>query len=385
MKIKIVDTEDGFDGLEAAWNALADRTPSPFFSSFDYVRTAWSHFHGKEDRLCILVFSEADTVEGIAPFYIAHRHIRGIPCRVIMFIASWEGDRPRILTSRNEVETWNSMLSFLERDFTDWEILELMEQPVEGPTGAEWSFLFRSGWYWESEPDVVDYYISLGGSWDEYLSGLGKNTRRNWRKPTRRLSAAAGGYKVERISDPSDTREALNRFVTIEQSSWKVGTKIGVAKDERHQRFYEDLVIRLAGKGQVMFHFIKIGQEDAAGIVSFMCRDVIYPRHTAYLAAHAAYSPGILILAEIMREGFMGPWREVDLLGLKEDESSNKFKVHWATGKRETVHWTGYRLRSRLLPLIAAKRLKRILSMRRLCAAEIVGTSAVVASDSNND
>jgi CelD/BcsL family acetyltransferase involved in cellulose biosynthesis len=381
MKITIVDTEDGFDGLEAVWNELAGRTPSSFFSSFDYVRTAWQHFHGTKERLFILVFSEADTILGIAPFCIIQRRIRGIPCRIVRFIAAWEGDRPQILTARSEIETWRTLFRFLENEFTSWEILDLIEQPVEGLKDSGWSFLPQSGWYWESQPDVVDYYNLLGGSWEEYFSGLSGKTRQKWRSKINHLAAAPGGYKVERIAYPAGIREALARFVAIEQSGWKAGTKIGVGKDQKHHSFYEDLVIRLAGKEQVMFHFLKIGQVDAAGFFCFMHGDVIYGRHTAYLPAYAAYSPGLILLAEIIRESCMGKWRELDLLGIKEEDGSSlSYKRHWLSGKRETIHWSGYHLWGRLLPVIAGKRLKRLRG-KRVGA----GVPNTVRGDSNGD
>jgi CelD/BcsL family acetyltransferase involved in cellulose biosynthesis len=381
MNIQIVDTEEGFDSLEAAWNDLADRTKASFFSSFDYLRTAWRHFHRKEDRLLILLFAEAETIRAIAPFYITHRPIKGIPSRIIRFIAAWEGDRPQLLNSRGAEETWGALLKFLEKEFTGWDLLDLVEQPAEGPAGSGWSFLPRSGWYWESQPDAMDYYISLGGSWDEFLSSLSPNTRKNWRRQTRRLSTFPGGYNVERIFRPSEVREALIRFIAIEQSGWKAGAKIGVAKDELHQIFYEDLVNHLAEKEQVMFHFLKIDHEDAAGIVSFMRRDVICARHTAYLPAYASYSPGILILVEIMREGFMGPWRELDLLGIEEDGNSSNYKNHWATGTRETIHWAGYRFRSRLLPLIAIKRFKSLFAGQGRSTMKGIGVPSAIAGD----
>jgi CelD/BcsL family acetyltransferase involved in cellulose biosynthesis len=372
MKITIVDTEEGFDGLEAVWNELADRTPSSFFSSFDHVRVTWRHFHGKKDRLFILVFSEADTVLGIAPFCIIRRRIRGIPCRVVRFIAAWEGDRPQILTSSSKVETWSTLFRFFENDFTSWEILDLIEQPVEGPAASGWSFLPRAGWYWESQPDVVDYYTSLESSWEEYFSGLRGKTRQKWRSKINHLAAAPGGYTVERIVDPTEVKEALARFVAIEQSGWKAGTKIGVGKDRKHLSFYEDLIVLLAKKEQVMFHFLKIGQADAAGTFCFLHGDVIYGRHTAYLPAYAAYSPGIILLAEIIREACMSKWRELDLLGLKEEDGDSlSYKRHWLPCKRETIHWTGYRLWSRLLPILAVKRIKRFREERiGVCATK---------------
>ena len=385
MKIDIIDTEEGFDSLETVWNDLADQTRTSFFSSFDYVRTAWKHFHGDKDRLFIHILSEADTTIGIAPFYIAHRRSWGIRCRVIKFIASWEGDRPQILCTCSAKDAWRVILNYLQNEFTDWEILDLMEQPAEVAARSEWFCPSTSGWYWESQPDAVDYYISPGGSWDEYINGLSAKTRKNWRWQTRRLSTISGGFTVERIANPLEIREALDRFVALELASWKAGTMIGVAKDDRHHRFYEDLIDRLAKKEQVLFHFLKIGQDDSAGVFSFVYNNVIYPRHSAYIPTHAEYSPGILILAEVICDGFLGSKNEIDLLGLKENNSSNIYKAKWATSYRETIQITGYRVWSKLLPVIAAKRLKRLLTrQRQIVAHKNDDVLTTIARGSNN-
>jgi CelD/BcsL family acetyltransferase involved in cellulose biosynthesis len=368
-----VDTDEGFDALEETWNRLSDQMPASFFSSFDFVRTVWSHFHGAGDRLFLLVLSKGPTVHGIAPFYISDCRRRGIRYRAIRFIASWEGDRPQLVGAAAQGELLAEILDFLGSGFRDWELLELFEQPAGGPDDRGWAFLPRSGWYWQSEPDAVDYYISLQGSWEEYLAGRSAHTRKNFRKMSRRLSPGPGGYFLERVADPALAREGLRRFVAVEQAGWKAGARIGAAKDERHRRFYEDLVVRLAAKGRVLFHFLRQETEDVAGSVCFLYRDVFYGRHIAYLPAHASSSPGTLLMTEIIRESFAGPFRELDLLGIKEEGGVRNYKENWATGKRETVRMTGYRVRSRLLPLIMAKRLQRFLAARPPAAAADVG------------
>jgi CelD/BcsL family acetyltransferase involved in cellulose biosynthesis len=366
MKIRIVDTDSEFDALEDSWNRLSDKTAPNLFSSFDYVRTAWKHFRGPNDRLLILELSEGPSVVGIAPFYIhAERHRKWeIPYRTIRWIAMWEGDRPRLLVDGNEEMFWDEILRFLSKEYRSWEVLDLVEQPMNGPEGRGWSFLSRIGWYWERLPDAIDYYISLEGSWDDYLKGLGSHTRKEWRRHARHLSSIPGGYAMERISDPKQMQMALGRFVRVEQSGWKAEAGIGVGKDKRHVAFYEDLLARLAGKGQAVVYFLKGSSEDIAAGICFIQQDVVTFRHTTYSPAYSAHSPGILLQAEILQELFKGAYRELDLEGMRENGASPRLKTEWATGRRETVHLTAYRVRSRLLPLIILKRLKCTLMKR---------------------
>jgi CelD/BcsL family acetyltransferase involved in cellulose biosynthesis len=361
MEIRLVNTEAEFDALESAWNRLADKTSASIFSSFDYVRTAWKHFHAPSDRLFIIVISNGAFVAGIAPFFINLRRRMGIPHRVIRFIASWEGDRPQILSEGNEKKTWNQIIEFLHNEFKAWDILDLIEQPVEGPEGGGWAFLNRPGWYWEKKGSGTDYYIDIDGSWVEYLKSVGSDTRRNYRRASKRLASLPGGYVVEQISKPGEMKQALSRFVAIERAGWKAHAHIGAAKDENHQVFYEDLLVRLAEKGKAMIFLLQSGRADIAGFIQFEQYGVSYGRHTAYLPAYKAYSPGIFLHAEIARRLFESGSREFDLLTLKGENGSQKHKTSWTNRRRETVQWTGFRINSRLLPLILLKKYKRIL------------------------
>jgi CelD/BcsL family acetyltransferase involved in cellulose biosynthesis len=209
--------------------------------------------------------------------------------------------------------------------------------------------------------DLINYYIPLEGSWEDYLKGLDTNIRHQWNRRKRRLCSNHGGYEVERISDPERIREALSRFVVVEQAGWKGKEGIGVGKDKQTLLFYEDLLVRLAGKGKAFIYFLKSKGETIAGKICFIQQDVVYSRHTTYLPSFAAYSPGILLGAEIIQDLFRGPYRELDLLGSSRFETLPKHKTDWATGRRETVHFTACRVHSRLLPYVVFKRLEHIL------------------------
>jgi CelD/BcsL family acetyltransferase involved in cellulose biosynthesis len=366
MKVKIVDTVDDFDALEKPWETLAENSPSSVFSSYDYVRTAWRHFHKPSDQLFLLSLYDGPSLVGIAPLYIRRKRMHGIPVRIIRFISTWQGDRPTILSKVSKEAAWRNIMAFLESTFRDWEVLDLVEQPAEGPEGSGWSFLFRSGWYWESSPGVA-HSISLTGSWEDYVHSLSDRTRKDWNRLCRKLSSTPGGYSVEWITDSGRIRDALSRFVVLEKSGWKADAGVGLAKDERHLAFYEDLLLRLAEKGQALVGFLKTGGVDIAGVINFLHQDVIVGRHTTYSQKHKEFSPGMLLHAEVTRYGFQGSHREIDL-----GNEGSYYKGRWANMPRELVHWKGYRVRSRILPLIAVKKLKhKVNHLRRVLPVSI--------------
>jgi hypothetical protein len=276
------------------------------------------------------------------------------------FIAGWEGDRPGILAEVDNDGFWGEISSFLNEECDSCEVIDLIEQPRGGRGSGGWFFFPRSLWYSESSPDATDYYIPLNGCWEDYLKSLDSHTRHEYRRKTRRLSSIPGGYMVERICEPDRMREGLTRFIAIERESWKADSGLGVSKDERHILFYHDLLARLAAKGlAVLYILVGVGQDMAANMV-FIQKDVVYSRHLVYAQPHAAFSPGILLHAEVFQKYFGGSFREFDMLALREDGPPPRHKTDWCKGRRATVHWTGYRNRSCLRPLIAARRLKSL-------------------------
>jgi CelD/BcsL family acetyltransferase involved in cellulose biosynthesis len=212
------------------------------------------------------------------------------------------------------------------------------------------------------------------------LKILDSHTRHEYQRKARRLSSIPGGYMVERICEPDRMREGLSRFIAIERQSWKADSAIGVAKDERHILFYENLLNRLAEKGLAIIYILTGGGEDMAANMVFVQKDVVYSRHLSFAQPHKAYSPGILLHAEVFCDYFGSTFREFDMLALREDGPPPRHKTDWCLGRRECVQWTGYRNRSCVRPLIAAKRLKRLFTR----GAQEADTASVMAEPSDD-
>jgi lipid II:glycine glycyltransferase (peptidoglycan interpeptide bridge formation enzyme) len=155
--------------------------------------------------------------------------------------------------------------------------------------------------------------------------------------------------------------EGLERVIAVEQSGWKLGAGIGVARNQTHRNFNLDLHERLAARGAVSLHFLKAQGRDVAALVNFTHRGVAYMKHTAYAPSHSEFSPGVVLLAEVARQLFGNGLREYDLLGMREDNAPVRYKAQWAPHRRETIGLRGYRVYSRLIPWLVVRALyKRV-------------------------
>lgn len=359
MEVRLASTDKELDEIETAWNALTEVSPASVFSTFHYVRTAWRHFHAPTDRLYVLSLCDGDRTLGIAPFYITTRKLRGVPCRIVSFIATWGGDRPDIIVAGDKAQAWQRILAFLVERNRDWEILELNEQGIDAASGLDDAARAAFDLHWETRAESVNYFVTLDRSWDDYFASRGGRVRTNWKRQHKRLAALDGGIRIVRITAPEEIEAGLQRYAAIEHASWKEGTRIGVAKDERHFSFYRDVLVQFAGHGDAGIYLLEAAGEAIAGSIVLEHRDVCYGWHTTYAPAFATYSPGVVLHAEILRDMIANGMAEFDFLSIAADAGRQMHKTDWATGSRETMLLTAYRTKMRLLPFVLAKRLKR--------------------------
>jgi len=338
LRIERIDSEEAFQAIENEWDALIDKSiNSTFYSTYPFVFTAWKHFRSETDRLFILAVRRNGTLVGIAPFTIQSMKAANIRLlRVIRFIADWGGgDKPTIVTTEQPGLVWERIFEFLNEEFTQWDGIYLGEQP--GDSLVLDSRLFQQNGV---SPLVVSasnsFYVSLTGTWEEYLNSVGKNTLKRWKKDRKKLFTIYDEVTVQCIEEQVDLPDALKRFISIEQSGWKKHYDFSIGGNEKQRAFYEELISSLAYKKMVAFYFLKTGSTDIAGELLFKSKTTVYSAHVAFNPAYADCSPGILLSTETIKAYIGMNYKEFDFLTLPNDEK-NDAKKNWSTGSRKTV------------------------------------------------
>ena len=359
MKVRIVDTLRGLEELENSWNRLASRCASPsLYSSYDYNRIAWKHFSSLKDSLFVLTLYEGSELKAVAPLCISIQKIHHVPTRTIRFIADWEGDKPSITAAGCEEAAWDAIFIFLLKEFRHWEVLDLREQPRNSTFLSQCAFLNDRGFICEIAHDSTSYYVALAGSWESYLAAVDPKVKENWRNRGKKLRALPKGLSVETISQPEHMAEALRRFAALEKMSWKGGAGISIYRDAALRRFYEEITFFLAKKAQTRIFFLKTGDEDIAGSLRYLYRDVVYSRHIAYNPRYAKLSPGTYLRTYELQHFFGKGLREYDMMGMPPDAGIPQHKIDWATGTRETIRIYLFNNNLKMLPIKWGKKIK---------------------------
>ena len=359
LSIRIIDSEEDFINLEDDWNRLVSESTDPsFFSTFYFVRTAWQHYAKESDSLFILVFQREEKIVAIAPFRIRVQRQRGckISIRVIRFI-DWDGDRPRLVTLEKEEIIWGKIYQFLKNEFKQWDMINLMEQSTDSAILRQ-GFFNNKRYFSKFGLETISYYISTQGTWEEYIKNRKRKVKENLRRRKKMLCLLSKDVSLECFENTKTIGEALNRYCSVEQSGWKKGASFSIGGIEGNRKFYESLIMNLVRNNMVSIYLLKYGEEDIAGKIIFKCKNISYSVQTAYRPSYSKYSPGTLLLVEIIKSLLENECKELDLLGMQRENERQNSKRDWATGVRETVRIRIYKISCRLILYAMAMRQK---------------------------
>ena len=144
-------------------------------------------------------------------------------------------------------------------------------------------------------------HLQTGMDGDDYLrAALGGHHFRELRRLKRRLSAMGRlDYAVAR--QPEEVRVAVETFLALEASGWKGRARTAMAIDRYRAAFVREAAQRLAERDLCRVHELVLDGRTVASLVVFIESGVACTWKTAYQEELAAFSPGVLLMAEATR------------------------------------------------------------------------------------
>lgn len=150
--------------------------------------------------------------------------------------------------------------------------------------------------------------ILLNGTDAEtYLTNaIGKNHRREYRRLWRRLSET-GRLEHQIATDEAAIIPALEDFLILEASGWKGAAGTAFLTRQRDADFARQAVHALASKQLVQIHVLKLDDKTIASLIVFVDGDQAWTWKTAYDETLRAYSPGVLLMIEVLKNHLSNP------------------------------------------------------------------------------
>ncbi|MFA4911318.1 MAG: GNAT family N-acetyltransferase, partial [Desulfobacteria bacterium] len=312
VKTELYTESSAFGILEEDWRELIDKSSAnEIFLTCQWQSTWWKHF-GKDKALRLVTFRQGKgDLLGLASFSIesssdgrrAMRFLGGTDVTDYLDIIARAGYEEEI--GKNTVDYWKST----EKDWDFIDLHCLKESSIA--LNVLNQFLEENRYYAEISVEDVCPRVSLPPSWEEYLESLNKKDRHELRRKIRRVervSQSANGYGVK---NSDSVTEGIEHFLLLHRKS-------NVQKEDfmngDMELFFQDIANILFPENWLKLSFLYM---DGTCIASSMCFDYqnkVYLYNSGYDPEYSYLSPGIVLVAHLVREAIESGRSEFDFL-----------------------------------------------------------------------
>ena len=293
-----------FSEIDAAtWNGLVEQSIADTpFSRYEYLSEWWKTLGGGEwlrqnAELVLVSATENDQLIGIAPLFIAEYD--GQP--TLLLVGSIEiSDYLDLIVREQDVSRFLSgLLDFLASSSAgNWRALDWYNLPDSSPTrGALKEEFEKRGWAYHAEIYRPTPRIALNGSFEDYLSRLGKKQRHEIRRKMRRAAESELNVRFYVVDKGADIEAELNAFFHL------------MIQDPNKALFLKDMMrdqmsttIRTAfEQGYLWLAFLEIDGARVAASLNFDYKNKLWGYNSGVSRAHMELSPGWVLLAHTIQ------------------------------------------------------------------------------------
>jgi CelD/BcsL family acetyltransferase involved in cellulose biosynthesis len=311
---RTIKTLPEFDVLAGPWNALLDVSASHVpFMRHEYLMAWWQTLGGGEWQradLNIVVGTEGERLIGVAPFFLSDDR-QGEPR--LWFIGSIEvSDYLDILVCPEDTGQFcEGLLRYLADSQPEVRKLDLCNILDDSPTLPAFEQVSaRVGWQVQQEVLQHSPYIPLPGDFEIYLESIDKKQRHEIRRKLRRLENSSTSHRWYITKDAEQLPMDIDAFLDL------------MAFDEQKAAFLTPLmrthmqnVTRCAFQADCLqLFFLEIDGKKVAGSLSFDYLDRLWLYNSGINPAYSEYSPGWIMLAELIRWACEHHYSELDFM-----------------------------------------------------------------------
>lgn len=316
VKTEFYTESSAFSILVDDWKELMDRSSSnEVFLTYEWQSTWWSHF-GKDKALRLVTFRQGkDDLLGLASFSI---ELSPDGKRVMRFLGGTDvTDYLDIIAkSGYEEDACKNTVGFWKVTENEWDIIDLHCLKETSITlNILKQLLNENGYCAEVSVEDVCPKVSLPPSWEEYLESLDKKDRHELRRKIRRIervSQSGNGYSIE---DSNSIAEGIEQFLLLHRKS-DVQKESFMDKDMK--LFFQDIANIFFSEKWLKLPFLYMNGICIASLMCFDYRNKVYLYNSGYDPDYSYLSPGIVLVAHLIRDAIGSGRSEFDFLRGKE-------------------------------------------------------------------
>jgi len=311
MKIDIIQTNPDFIAQKSEWNSLLTKSARDVpFLRHEFLTNWWTTLGGGEwdqgDLFILTGRDQSNALQGIAPFFINNQQI--------LFLGSYEiSDYLDFIASEDQIPVFiNQVFDFLETDkFADWKVLDLFNLLEDSPTIPVLHKTAKShGWQIKQEILQPAPFLTLPGSWDEYLNKLDDRYSHEIDRKIRRAEDYFLPVSWYIADVEGNLDQELNSFLEL------------MANNQEKAAFLTDkMVVQIKNAardalkaGWLQLAFLTVGDIKAAGYLNFDYNGVVWIYNSGINPLFENLSPGWVLLSKIIQWSIKEQKTELDFM-----------------------------------------------------------------------
>jgi len=328
LTLQVYTQLDDFRALEKSLEELMDLYPgASIFSSWDWLVSWWESFHNTQELQVIAGFDSDSHIVGLAALYISkERFLRIVPLRCLRFIGDGSGDSDNLdflVRPGFEIEFASKFLEYLVQLRGQWQIARLNTVPRESVIANRLEHLL-GGSRWTCFIALRECSsIQLPPAWDQYLSTLSSEDRKNIQRYRRRMEDRYS-VRVYRCNQEHDLPRCLSALFRLHQMRWQKKGECGTFAYPERRQFYERLSLRLLAKNRLELWILELNSQITAVQFAMRYRDKVYQLQEGYDPGHSADRVGVVLRSEVLRQLISEGIRSYDFLG-----GVDQYKRRW--------------------------------------------------------
>lgn len=329
MKIESHDVPRAF-GLPE-WQSLLESDPNRHvFSTPEWNSLWWSRFGEGRQRGLVLTFADPEPVALAALTIDATAEGRRVRFLGGDDLTDYQG--PLIAGEQHRQRVAGAFLDFLVEDFDGWDYLEAKGLPVPFHF-SEWlvEAADRMKLDFALELHELTAVLMLPSTWPEYLSSLGSKKRHELERKMRRFDRQAASAAL-RTSNDERLEDDIEAFIRLHKTS--AGDK-GEFMLPAREAFFREIASTLQPLGMLSLDFLELDGKPVAATISFRYDGVFYLYNSAYDLSLRPISPGLILVAKLIRRSIEEGARRFDFLRGRErykyDLGAEPLPLHWIT------------------------------------------------------
>lgn len=344
VQVRVVESGAELAGLATQWEALQKDAPTTsVFASFDWQKVWWESY-GRGQPLRLVLASEHGALVGILPLYIQTLPMLRYPVRLLRFVGTggdtFPDDLGPILRAGREAEVALALAEAVMR-LPGWDVLLLTDMDpacrftaVIGTAARKLPFGSMSG----RAKRIV--YLDLPATWDAWLASLSRDRRYRIKNIRKKLTAAYPDTRFFVWKDPATLGQGVDRLVHLHHKRWESVGKTHAFSSPEYIRFHREVTAACLAKDRLRLYCLECSGQIVAMYYFYKFRDRVYLMQSGFDPDFGNFKPGQVLLGYIVEDTIREGHKVLDFL-----RGDHRYKDELATGERETLFLTAFRLR----------------------------------------